>query len=109
MGQETAETWTAQTLLQAGRFLRPKLLASGRDANAHEALLGAWMKMMAAEDVRPEGRERMRAAYDKDVAILPAGVVASLIASAGFKEPVQFFQAGLLHAWLSRRASSNAA
>jgi tRNA (cmo5U34)-methyltransferase len=94
--------------LKPGGMLASSDLASGSGSNAHEALLAAWMKMMAAADVPPEGLERMRAAYDKDVAVLPAEVVGSLITSGGFKEPVQFFQAGLLHAWLSKRASSHA-
>lgn len=83
-------------------------LASGSGSHAHEVLLGAWMRMMATADVPLEALEQMRAAYARDVAILPAEVVASLIRSGGFGEPVQFFQAGLLHAWLSRRASSHA-
>lgn len=65
--------------------------------------------MMAATGVPSEGLERMRTAYSKDVAVLPAATVASIIESGGFETPVQFFQAGLVHAWFSKRASSNAA
>ena len=32
----------------------------------------------------------------------------SVIESGGFEPPVQFFQAGLLHAWFSKRASGSA-
>lgn len=36
--------------------------------------------------------EKMRAAYGRDVAVLPLQEVASIIASAGFDTPVLFFQ-----------------
>lgn len=49
--------------------------------------------------------ERVRAAYARDVAVLPAQQVAGVIQAAGFEAPVQFFQAGLMHGWLSRRAA----
>jgi tRNA (cmo5U34)-methyltransferase len=54
--------------------------------------------------LRPEALERMRANYARDVAILPPGGVESIIGSAGFAPPVQFFQAGLIHAWFARRS-----
>lgn len=92
--------------LRPGAVLASSDLASGAGAGAgaYEALLRVWFKIMAAADVSPEGLERMRAAYDKDVAVLPPGTVASIIESGGFGTPVQFFQAGLLHAWFAKRA-----
>ena len=53
----------------------------------------------------PEGLDRMRAAYDRDVAILPPGEVAAIVASGGFEVPVQFLQTGLIHAWFARRTA----
>jgi tRNA (cmo5U34)-methyltransferase len=67
------------------------------------------MNMMAAADVPPEGLKRMRAAWERDVAILPPMAVASIIESGGFETPVRFFQAGLIHAWFAKRASGDAA
>lgn len=84
-------------------------LASGVSSEDYEALMNSWLNMMAATGVPSEGLERMRTAYSKDVAVLPAATVASIIESGGFETPVQFFQAGLVHAWFSKRASSNAA
>lgn len=95
--------------LQPGGILASSDLASEVGSYDYEALLNAWLNMMAAGGVPPEGLERMRAAYGKDVAILPAATVASIIESGGFETPVQFFQAGLIHAWFSKRASSKAA
>ena len=88
--------------LRSGGILASSDLASERDSNCYEALLHTWLNMMAAAGVPPEGLERMRAAYDKDVAVLPPEDVASIIECAGFESPIRFFQAGLLHAWFSR-------
>ena len=78
-------------------------LASDVHSAAYEVLLPAWTRMMAAADVPPEAIERMRAAYSEDVAVIPPADVASVIAAAGFEPPVQFFQAGLIHAWISAK------
>jgi len=61
------------------------------------------MSMMSAADISAEAIERMRKAYANDVGVLPPAEIASIIQSAGFELPVQFFQAGLIHAWLFRR------
>ncbi len=77
------------------------------DSENYEALLGVWQRVMSTSDVSPEGLSRMKAMYAKDVAVLPPTVVASIIESGGFDTPVQFFQAGLIHAWFAKRASSD--
>jgi tRNA (cmo5U34)-methyltransferase len=89
--------------LGPGGLLASSDLASDVESPEYEVLLRAWMSMMAAADVPPAGIERMRKAYASDVGVLPAERVASIIASGGFEPPVRFFQAGLIHAWLSRR------
>jgi tRNA (cmo5U34)-methyltransferase len=66
------------------------------------------MNAMAAADISPEGLDRMRKAYANDVGVLAPSKVTSIIASGGFELPVQFFQAGLIHAWVSKRAPSDA-
>lgn len=95
--------------LRPGGVLASSDLAAETGSNGYEALLHVWLRTMAAAEVPPDRLERIRAAYAKNVAILPPPDVASIIASAGFEAPVQFFQAGLLHAWFSRRKSGNAA
>ena len=62
-----------------------------------------WLTLMMGPGVSAERWERARSAYAKDVAILTPATVASIIESGGFEPPVQFFQAGLLHAWFSKR------
>lgn len=90
--------------LKPGATLVSSDLASSGSPDSYGALLVAWMHMMATAEVSPEAVERMRAAYNKNVAILSAGAVASIIESGGFNNTMQFFQAGLLHAWRSYRA-----
>ena len=38
------------------------------------------------------------------IAVLPPKAVAAIIESGGFEAPVQFFQAGLIHASFAKRA-----
>jgi tRNA (cmo5U34)-methyltransferase len=95
--------------LRPGGVLASSDLASDIRSPAYDVLLRAWLAMMAQAEIQPEAVERMRAAYAKDVAILPPPLIASVIESAGFEPPVQFFQAGLIHAWRSRLASSKGA
>jgi tRNA (cmo5U34)-methyltransferase len=80
-------------------------LASEVGSPEYETLLQVWLNMMAGAGIPPEGLERMRAAYAKDVAILPPDAVASIMKAGGFSTPVTFFQAGLIHAWYARCAS----
>lgn len=89
--------------LKLGGLLASSDLAAEIESPEYEVLLRAWMHMMAAADISPETLNRLRTAYSRDVAVLPPGRVATLIESAGFAPPVPFFQAGLIHAWLSQR------
>ncbi len=92
----------AQRLRPDGRLVSSDLSADTRSA-AYRELLRIWLQMMSATGIPPEGLERMRAAYEKDVAILPQEEVAAIIASGGFEKPTLFSQGGLIHAWLARR------
>lgn len=78
-------------------------LASDVGSKDYEALLRVWMRVMSTAGVEEEVLERMRAAYAKDVAILPPGEVAGMIEASGFGRAVQFFQAGLMHGWFAGR------
>lgn len=89
--------------LAPGALLVSSDLASDTVSGAYEALLPLWLTMMSPVPIEPDRVERTRAAYAKDVAILPPDAVAAIMQSGGFETPVQFFQAGLLHAWFARR------
>lgn len=78
-------------------------LASDVNSEAYQSLLEVWLRMMTGADVTEEMRERMRATYGRDVAVLPPEDIASLIVPAGFKAPILFHQAGLIHAWYASR------
>lgn len=90
--------------LKPGAPLASSDLAADVASPEYEVLLRAWMTMMATSEVSPEMIERMRHAYAHDVGVLPPSRIASIIAAGGFELPVPFFQAGLIHAWCSRRA-----
>jgi tRNA (cmo5U34)-methyltransferase len=77
-------------------------LAAAAGSDAYAALLPLWQRVMSPADLSPEGLARMKAAYAQNVAILPPSAVAAIIAGGGFAAPIQFFQAGLLHAWFAR-------
>lgn len=95
---------TIANRLRAGGMLASADLAADVGSNAYEALLRLWLNVMSPMGVQAEGLARARAAYAKDVAILAPVRVAAIIESAGFEPPVQFFQAGLMHAWFARRS-----
>lgn len=92
----------AERLWPGGQLVSADL-ASDVNSKAYLSLLEVWLRMMTAAEVTEEMRERMRTTYGLDVAVLPPEDVASLIMSGGFKAPVLFHQAGLIHAWYSSR------
>lgn len=90
--------------LRPGAILASSDLASDVSSKQYDALLHAWLTTMVSAGVQSDVLERTRAAYARDVAVLPPVRIASIIQSAGFEAPVQFFQGGLIHAWFSKRA-----
>jgi tRNA (cmo5U34)-methyltransferase len=90
--------------LRPGGLLVCSDLSSDVTSREFESLRHVWMNMMSAAGVSAEALEKMKAAWAKDVAILPSSEVAAIIKSGGFEMPVQFYQAGLIHAWFARRA-----
>lgn len=78
-------------------------LACDTRAPVYPPLLASWMTLMAAARVPAQVLEQARAAYARDVAILPPAEVAGLIEAGGFEAPMQFFQAGLMHGWCGQR------
>lgn len=90
--------------------LRPGGLLASADLAADLAtldgarLLEVWFRLLAGADVPPEKLEALRAAYGRDVAVVPVARVGEIIAAGGFEAPQVFLQTGLIHAWHSRRA-----
>ncbi len=94
--------------LKPGGLLACSDLAADVTTAAYTDLLAVWLRTMAASDVASERLQQMREAYARDVAILPAKSIQELIASAGFTQPLQFYQAGLIHAFYCRRLAIDA-
>ncbi|MCR9118338.1 MAG: class I SAM-dependent methyltransferase [bacterium] len=90
--------------LKPGGILASSDLSADVESPEYEVLLHAWMNMMSASDISHEMIDRMRKAYANDVGVLPPIRIAAIIEAGGFAPPVPFFQAGLIHAWLSKRA-----
>lgn len=92
----------AQRLKPAG-LLANADLAADIQAPAYEVLLHGWMTQMSSVGVDADRLARARLAYARDG---PAQQVAEIIQAAGFKPPVPFFQAGLMHGWLCLREAA---
>lgn len=88
--------------LKPGGLLASADLAADTATPGYDTLLHSWMTLMSSAGVQPEMLERARAAYARDVAILPVARVGALIEAAGFASSLPFFQAGLMHGWVSR-------
>lgn len=90
--------------LRPGGLLASSDLSADVNSAAYESLLAAWLRTIAGAGVSAEGMEQMCTAYRRDVAVLPATAIETIIVASGFESAVQFFQAGLIRAWYSRRA-----
>jgi tRNA (cmo5U34)-methyltransferase len=95
--------------LRPGGILASSDLASDVSSCEFDALLRVWLNVMQGAGIPAAGLEQMRATYARDVAILHPAQIVSIIKSGGFDEPVMFYQAALIHAWFSRRASGSTA
>jgi tRNA (cmo5U34)-methyltransferase len=89
--------------LRPGGYLVSADLVSDIGSTAYQSLLEVWIRIMKAGAIAPEMAERLREVYGRDVAVLPPEEVSAIIVSGGFETPILFFQAGLIHAWYSRR------
>lgn len=70
----------------------------------YKALLKTWVSMLHTANVPADAIEKTHSAWAKDVAIRPQDVVKLIIKQGGFESPVQFYQAGFVHAWFSMRS-----
>ena len=99
----------AERLCPAGVLVSSDL-AGDLAATDCQDLLDLWFQVMTGSGALPsaEATERMRAAYSRDVAVLPPRDVRDIITIGGFDSPVLFFQAGMIHAWFAKRSPSQA-
>ncbi len=85
-------------------FLINADLTADTSSAEYQSLLEVWLRIMKSADFTPEDLDRLRTAYSRDVAVLPANEVRAILTAGGFGDPVQFLQTGLIHAWYTRRA-----
>ncbi len=78
-------------------------LVADPSGSASPSLLDVWMQMQAYSGVATEALETMRGAYGKAFAAQGPREVEEIIESSGFRTPVLFFQAVLIHAWYAKR------
>jgi tRNA (cmo5U34)-methyltransferase len=91
----------ANRLLPDGYLINADLCADTASP-AYSSLLEVWLRMTASSVVSNDAVERMRAVYERDVAVLPPEKVSAIMAAGGFTAPVEFFQGVLIHAWYAR-------
>lgn len=89
--------------LRPDGYLVNAALSADMSTTAYESLLETWLRMLKQSEIPAEEIEKFRASYGRDVAVLPALEVESIIASSGFHTPVLFFQSLLIHAWYVQR------
>lgn len=78
-------------------------LSSSVGTTEYDALLKVWVTMLHAAKPPVEAIDKVHKAWAKDVAILPADEVKSIIEQGGFQTPVSFYQAGLVHGWFAKK------
>ncbi len=88
--------------LKPGGILASADLSSAVGSAEYHELLTAWVSMLHAGKPPADAIAKTHAAWARDVAILPPQEVEAIISRAGFSAPVQFYQAGLLRAWMAR-------
>ena len=93
--------------LRPGGYLVSCDLASDRATAVYDSLLNVWVRTQSGHEITDEKIKKVRAAYERDVAVLPPPEVASIITAGGFEIPVLFFQYLLVHAWYAKRISAN--
>ncbi|KAB2925320.1 MAG: class I SAM-dependent methyltransferase [Dechloromonas sp.] len=93
--------------LEANGILVSADLSSAFGTTEYRALLKAWVSMLHAANVPADAIEKTHSAWAKDVSILPPDDIKSIIRHGGFESPVQFYQAGFVHAWFSMRSPGN--
>ncbi|MBC8102378.1 MAG: methyltransferase domain-containing protein [Cytophagales bacterium] len=82
-------------------------IAYDTSSPAYQSILNAWLQMLRAAEIPEEDIGKMRASLGREVAVVPPQEVESILGSGGFDTPTRFFQSLLIHAWYSRRTSSD--
>jgi len=87
------------TRLRPGGHLINADLASWLNSSAFENLFEIWLR---AHDHTPQAKRPSQIGWGKDVAVSRPEEIESIIAEAGFEQPILFYQALFIHAWHAR-------
>lgn len=88
--------------LEPGGLLYTGDLLINRNHTGADALLEVWFYLLRSSDLAPEQVEKMISF--KGAWIMPPGDYTALVEEAGFCEPLQLFQGGLMTGWQFTRA-----
>ncbi|MBE0378184.1 class I SAM-dependent methyltransferase [Pseudoalteromonas prydzensis] len=80
-------------------------LAFDKQSASYDDSLNLWLSIMSMAEVSNDEINKIKAAYNNDVAVLAPTQVANIIETGGFDSPLQFYQAGMIHAFLAKRAN----
>ncbi len=92
----------AERLMDGGMLVSVDLSA-GESEEIYLRLFEVWKRLFGIAGMEHEQIAKFAAAYGKDVALSSPGTIEELIASAGFEEPVAFFQAVLMRGWFATK------
>lgn len=98
----------SQFFRQIAERLKPEGLLVSSDLVAdpaspqYEAELALWLQIVSAANVTEEEVRKIKDMYKKDVALLTPDKLISVIGDGGFEAPIPFYQAGMIHAFLSK-------
>ena len=92
--------------LRPGGYLVSSDLCADIESPEYLSLLKVWLRMTQGMDPTPERIEQVCATYRRDVAVWTQERVAGLIEAGGFAPPIEFYQAGLIHAWFTQRVDT---
>jgi tRNA (cmo5U34)-methyltransferase len=79
-------------------------LASSLNSSAFENLFEIWLR---AHGHTPPAERPSQIGWEKDVAVSRPDEIESIIAGAGFEQPILFYQALFIHAWHARSPSGD--
>ena len=90
--------------LRPGGHLINADLASSLNSSAFESLFEIWLR---AHGHTPQAERPSQVGWGKHVAVSRPDEIGSIIAEAGFEQPILFYQALFIHGWHARSPSGN--
>ena len=87
----------AARLLPGGILFNADLMADSESPD-YPAILNLWMSVLHQTSMDAAKKQEIRETYERDVAILPAHKVVSVIEAGGFNKALACYQAGMITA-----------